>query len=155
MTIRKNVLWKVPLFCFAAGLVAFRAAVFLISRFAIVTLPDGVITSDNTRVDLIYALILLATLLVGGLAFFRNMTRREIFLSAAILVAFDLGLTAVQLIFDLTTGPGAVPFLYLSQLFEWRMLIPQLLYRISDSHWLIAVVSALTPFLFVPFGRSE
>ncbi|WHH59307.1 hypothetical protein [Petroclostridium sp. X23] len=82
MKIRKKIFWKVPLFCIVAGVIAFNAVVFLIGRFTIVTLPDGTITSDNTRVLIVYGAIFIVTLIVGGMFFFRNMTRKEIFFSA-------------------------------------------------------------------------
>ena len=82
--------WKVPLFCIVAGVIAFNAVVYLLGRFTIVTLPDGSITSDNTRQLIMYAAIFIVTLIVGGKVFFRNMTRKEIFFSASIIVAIGL-----------------------------------------------------------------
>ena len=41
LMVRKNTLWRVPVFCVFAGLAAFRAAVSLLVRFAFVKMPDG------------------------------------------------------------------------------------------------------------------
>ncbi len=99
MKIRKKIFWKVPLFCIVAGVIAFNAVVFLIGRFAIITLPDGSITSDNTRVLIMYGAIFIVTLIVGGMVFFRNMTRKEIFFSASIVVAIGLIMNLTQFTF--------------------------------------------------------
>lgn len=57
--VNKKMFWKVPLFCMAAGVIAFNAVVFLVGRFTLITLPDGSITADNTRVLIIYGGVLL------------------------------------------------------------------------------------------------
>jgi predicted small integral membrane protein len=153
--IRKKVLWKVPLFCIVTGVIAFNVIVFLVGRFTIVTLPDGTITSDNTRVLIMYGVIFIVALIVGGIGFFRNMTRKEIFFSASIVVAFGLIMNLTQWAFNLTTGPGAVFFMYASQIFEWSSIVPQLLYRVNGNPWLGAFIGSLTPYLFIPFGKKE
>lgn len=155
MKIRKKIFWKVPLFCIVASMIAFNAVVFLIGRFTIVTLPDGTITSDNTRVLLVYGAIFIVTLIVGGMVFFRNMTRKEIFFSASIIVAISLIMDLTQWAFNLTTGPGAVFFMYASQIFEWSSIVPQLLYRVNENLWFGAFIGSLTPYLFIPFGKRE
>ncbi len=154
MKIRKKTLWKVPLFCVAAGMLAFNAAVFLLSRFAIVTLPDGTMTSDNTRTLIIYGAIFIVTLMVGGLVVFRDMTRKEIFFSASIMVVVDLTMAWMQWAFDLTTGPGVVFFVYASQRFEWHSIVPLLLFLVNKNLWLGAFVGSLTPYIFIPFGKK-
>lgn len=126
------------------GVIAFNAVVFMIGRFTIVTLPDGTITSDNTRVLIIYGAIFIVTLIVGGIVFFRNMTRKEIFFSASIIVAIGLIMDLTQWAFDFTTGPGAVFFMYASQIFEWSSIVPQLLYRVNENLY-----------LFILFGKKE
>jgi len=155
MKIRKKIFWKVPLFCIVAGVIAFNAVIFLIGRFIIVTLPDGTITSDNTRVLIVYGAIFIVTLIVGGMVFFRNMTRKEIFFSASIIVAIGLIMDLTQWAFNLTTGPGAVFFMYASQIFEWSSIVPQLLYRVNENLWLGTFIGSLTPYLFIPFGKKE
>jgi len=155
MKIRKKVLWKVPLFCIVAGVFAFNAVVFLLGRFAIVTLPDGTITSDNTRVLIVYGAIFIVTLIVGGMFFFRNMTRKEIFFSASIIVAIGLIMDLTQWAFNLTTGLGAVFFMYAYQIFEWSSIVPQLLYRVNENLWLGAFIGSFAPYLFILFGKKE
>ncbi|MDD4843152.1 MAG: hypothetical protein PHU31_02305 [Anaerotignum sp.] len=153
--VNKKMFWKVPLFCIAAGVIAFNAVVFLVGRFTIITLPDGSITADNTRVLIIYGGVFIGTLLVGGKVFFRSMTRKDIFFSASIIVVIGLIMNLTQWAFNLTTGPYAVFFMYASQIFEWSSIIPQLLYRINENIWLASVIGSLTPYLFIPFGKKE
>lgn len=41
--------WKVPLYCMVASWICFQLEIRFLGRWAIVTLPDGSISSDNTR----------------------------------------------------------------------------------------------------------
>ncbi|WP_312048101.1 hypothetical protein [Anaerotignum sp.] len=151
----KKIFWKVPLFCITAGVIAFYVEVFLMIRFVIVKLPDGTIKTDNTRELIIYGSIFIVTLIVGGMIFFRNMTRKEIFFSASIIVAIGLIMDLTQWAFNLTTGPGAVFFIYASQIFEWSSIVPQLFHRVNENLWFASVIGSLTPYLFIPFGKKE
>lgn len=151
----QKILWKVPVFCIASGVIAFNVMVFLIGRFAIVMLPDGTTTTDNTRLLLMYGAMFIVTLMVGGMIFFRNMTRKEIFFSASIIVAIGLIMDLTQWAFHLTTGPGAVFFMYGSQIFEWSSIVPQLLSKVNENLWIGSFVGSLTPYLFIPFGKKE
>ncbi len=45
----KNILWAVPLYCVIAGIASFHILVAMVARFAIITLPDGAITTDDTK----------------------------------------------------------------------------------------------------------
>jgi hypothetical protein len=155
VNIRKETLWKVPLFCVVAGISVYILCVYVLLRLAIVNLPDGVITSDNTRVLIIYGALFLGTLLIGGLVFLRDMTRKEIFLSASIVVLYGVILIIIQWAFNLTTGHGAIWTIYLFLPFEWCSVVPQIFFRLNDNLWLGAMVQVLTPYLFVLFGRKS
>lgn len=121
----------------------------------IVTLPDGTITSDSTRMLIGYGAIFIVTVIVGGMVFFRNMTRKEIFFSASIVVAIGLIMNVLQWAFNLTTGTVAVFFMYASRIFEWSSIVPLLLYRVNENLWLGAFIGSLTPYLFILFGKKE
>ena len=54
------------------------------------TLPDGSISSDNTRWMLMSAGLFLAVVCIGGFFLFRKMTRKEIFFSSSALVALNI-----------------------------------------------------------------
>ncbi len=155
MKISNKTLWKVPLFCILAGVIAFNTVVYLIGRFMIVTLPDGTITSDSTRMLIGYGAIFIVTVIVGGMVFFRNMTRKEIFFSASIVVAIGLIMNVLQWAFNLTTGTVAVFFIYASRIFEWSSIVPLLLYRVNENLWIGAFIGSLTPYLFILFGKKE
>ena len=85
----KQVWWKVPVYCIAAGFISFQLMVHLLGRFTIVTLPDGSISTDQTRWLILSGVIFVFTVGIGGF-FFRKMTRREIFCSATILVLCNI-----------------------------------------------------------------
>ena len=82
--------WKVPLYCIVASWICFQLEVRLLGRWAIITLPDGTITSDNTRWMIMSAFVFLAVVSIGGFLFFRKMTHKEIFCSASVLVALNI-----------------------------------------------------------------
>lgn len=154
MNIQK-ILWKVPAFCMIAGVIAFYAVVYLFGRFTIVTLPDGTITSDSTRALIMYGAIFIVSLFIGGKVFFRNMTRKEIFFSASILVAIGFIMNFIQWAFQLTTGSGAIFFMYTSQMFEWSSFVTQLLLRFIKNIWIVTLLSNFTPYFFILFGKKE
>lgn len=152
--IRRNVLWTVPAFCIVAGIIAFNLYVRLFGRFTLLTLPDGSITADNGKVLLIHGIILVVSILVGGLCF-RGMTRKEIFLSGTILVLFRLLLIAVRWFMGSAAGSLGFAFIYLSILSEWSHVISGLIFSISGSLWQGALVEAFAPYLFILFGKKE
>lgn len=143
--------WKVPLYCLIASWICFQLEVRLLLRFAIVTLPDGSISSDSTRSLIVFALVFMAVLLIGGLAFFRKISRRELLVSALVMVVLNAVVTLiaykVQRMFAL----------YWSEFTEWSIFIPQLLYKLGmePDNLLAGVLSWLAPLLFVPFGKKE
>lgn len=154
MKAKMSIIWKVPVFCAVAGVIAYYLVVFWLGRFAIVTLPDGTITVDHTRELIIYGAMFVVTLIFGGLVFFRNMTQKEIFFSATIIVAVGLMMNLTQWAFNLTTGTGAVFFMYASRIFEWSSVVQLLVYRVSGNIWIGAFIGSLTPYLFIPFGKK-
>lgn len=123
----------------------------LLLRFAIVTLPDGSISSDSTRSLIVFALVFMAVLLIGGLAFFRKISRMELLVSALVMVVLN---AVVTLIAYKVQGMFA---LYWSEFTEWSIFIPQLLYKLGmePDNLLAGVLSWLAPLLFVPFGKKE
>lgn len=143
--------WKVPLYCLIASWICFQLEVRLLLRFAIVTMPDGSISSDSTRSLIVFAFVFVAVLLIGGLAFFRKISRRELLVSALVMVALNVVAT---LIAYKVQGMFA---LYWSEFTEWSIFIPQLLYKLGmePDNFLAGVLRWLAPLLFVPFGKKE
>ena len=98
-------------------------------------------------------LLAAALFVLAGLALRRLCTRRAILLGAGALLLFTLLLAAVSLI------PGDSQLLWgLAVLWEYEFgivllgLLPQVF---PNSYWLQCLISALVPFLWVPFGRAE
>ena len=142
--------WKVPAYCMIASWIGFDLEVRLLARFAIVKLPDGTVTSDSLRSMIVSGGLFAAIVLIGGLLFFRKMTRRELTCSATVLVAlnFILGLIAYK-----TQG---MPAFYWAKLSEWDVFVSSLLYRLGLGIWGSAVITwVLPPYVFVLFGRKE
>ena len=80
--IRPNTLWRVPVFCAAAGAAVFYLTVYLGRFFVIVetTGADGTTTvsADPLRSAILNGVFFILVLLAGTLWAFRSMTRREI-----------------------------------------------------------------------------
>ena len=158
MKIRPNTLWRLPVFCLAAGWVTFYITVHM-GWFYIVktTGPDGAtnISADPVRSTLLHAALFILVLLVGGLWLFRSMTKAEIAVSAAIAAAFYLIVTIAELIvpncfFNISPSLS----LTLMELQEWRTIFSSFLRKLTNQVEISAVLSCFAPFLFVPFGRK-
>jgi len=145
--VRKSELWKVPVFCFGAGIIAFQLNIRLFLRFALVSLPDGTITSDNDKALLIYGVVFAVSVLAGCFCF-RNMSRRERFLSAGILVVLNLISVFIQWCMGGVSGALGVAFLYLSILSEWSQGVSSLIFKLTGNPWLGAVAQAFAPLVF-------
>ena len=100
-------------------------------------------------------LLAAALFVLAGLALRKLCTRRAILLGAGALLLFTLLLAAVS----------AIPAPEVSQQFwglavlweyEFGIVLQGLLpHALPDSYWLQCLISALAPFLWVPFGRAE
>ena len=121
----KKTWWRVPVYCLAASWICFQLEVRLLLHLAIVTLPDGSISSDNTRSLIVFGTLFLAVLLIGGLVFFKKIGRRELLVSALIMVLMNISLS---LIAHMVQGMFA---LYWAEFSEWSIFIPQLFYRLA------------------------
>lgn len=159
MNIRLKTLWRVPAFCLAAGWLTSNLTDYL-SRFiyydVTTTRADGVVTTftyaDPVRSAVWLAVVFVLVLLIGGLLFFRSMTKAEIALSAAIIVAFYLIVNILRQTF-FSFFPIAFG-LTLVRLQEWSGIISFFLYSVTHHLGLSTVISNLAPFLFVPFGKK-
>ena len=150
---RISQLWKVPVFCVAAGYLGFYLSVYAYSALAITVRPDGTATFNDLVGNLLLAALFLITLAIGYFLF-RKLTKVEILLSAGITSLIMLILQLIQLFFngsafDLKFGMILV---YLTQ---WSSIISQLCYLIRKNAWVGAFVVCLAPFVFVPFGKTE
>jgi len=145
----KKVWWKVPLYCAAAGWVSFQLLVRVLGKLAIVTLPDGTITSNNTVWMLLSGCVFAAAVLLGGFGFLRKMTRREIFLSATVMVILN---AIMGILSQINASAYPMLWIYVS---EWSSFVSQLLFRLKINEWISAVLVWAAPYIFVPFGRKN
>lgn len=158
MKIRLKTLWRVPVFCLAAGWLTSYITIHMGWFFAVQTPgEDGVInvSVDPIRAELLHAALFALVLLIGGLWLFRSMTRAEIAVSAAIAAALYLAVTVPELIvpncfFSLSPSLSIT----LMELQEWRTIVSSFLWELTDQIALSAVLSCFVPFLFVPFGKK-
>ena len=145
--------WKVPLYCVVASWICFQLEVRLLGRWATVTLPDGSISSDNTRWMIMSAVLFLAIVCIGGFLFFRKMTRKEIFCSASVLAALNVVLGIVT---HLTQHTFTYFTMLWCELTEWDSVFSQLLFQLGLNEWLSAVmIWVLPPYMFLLFGKKE
>ncbi len=154
MPIRKNTLFTVPLYCLVMGFLCFYLVIYGVARFAAVTLPDGSVSSDDGKVLLIYGLLMVAVLLLGGLLF-RRMTKKELAVSAAIMAALHVAALLILYLFSPSDGLAASLTRFSVLAGEWSNFIYLLLYRLTGSAPLSSVIGALSPFLFTLAGKSE
>lgn len=154
MNVRLNTLWRVPVFYLCASWISFYLTVYLGSFYLVKTTgADGVteVSIDPIRSAILDLVLLLAVLLLGGLWTCRGMTKMEIFLSAAILVAVYVIINLLEIFFDIPVSLS----LTLAKFQNINGMISSFLFRLTDQLELSVLISDLTPFLFVPFGKRS
>ena len=146
--------WSVPVYCIVAGWISFRLKVYLGSMVAISKLPDGTVTVDDTRWMILSGLIFLATLLLGGLLFFRRMEKPEVFGSATVMVIFNVVGGLVAYFFQRNAFVSSFTIFY-SEIHEWSGFISQATHNIGLNQWIGAIIVWIIPYLFVLFGKKS
>ena len=142
-------LWKVPAYGMLSGFMCHLLLVYVLGRLAIVTLPDGSITVDNGRWMLLSAILFVIVLAVGWVLF-RALPRRELLVSASILV----GLNVLFGVLSAATN-GSFGFFWYS-LSEWDSIVSQLLHAAGMNMWASTIITwLLPPYIFVLFGRRS
>lgn len=145
----KNTWWKVPLYCIIASWICFQLEIHLLGRWALVTLPDGSISADNTRWLIMSACLFVLVVVIGGLCIFRKMSRKEVLISSLVLVGLNIviGLLGRAVLFI------SIYWAYFS---EWESVVSQLLLFVTDNEWIHNIVFWIVPpLVFVPFGKKE
>ncbi len=124
--------WKVSAYCIPAGWICFQLMVRLGSQFAITCLSDGSVSVDRMRWMILSGVLFFAVLAVGGLLFFRQMSRKELFLSAGVLVVLNVagGLIAY---FARRTAIGAAFAVFYSEVSQWTGFVSQGLFWLRGS----------------------
>ncbi|WP_304509463.1 hypothetical protein [Anaerotignum sp.] len=150
----KNYIWKVPLYCWIAGIIDFHLSLRMLS-WTLLRLPDGTITSDNTKSIIVYAIIFMVSFFIGGFVFFRKMTKKEIFYSTSVLTVYGILLALVQKMFHITSGFAVMWMLHLWQPFEMFSFFSQLLSNLGVNLWVVIFIEIFTPYLFIFFGKKK
>ncbi len=155
MNVRVKTLWRVPVFYLCASWISFYLTVYLGFLYLVKTTgADGVteVSVDPIRSTIFDLVLLLAVLLLGGLWACRGMTKGEIFLSAAIIAAvyFVINLLEISPV-DFPTSFGIT----LAKFQTINGTISSLLLQLTNHLEVSVLISDLTPFLFVPFGKRS
>ncbi len=138
-------LWKVPLYCLIASWVYWHVEIHLLARFAVIKGPDGSLSSNTAASMMIAGILFLAVIAVGGLVFFRRITRRALFCSATVMLALNavFGTIAVQM-----NSP------FWAKFSEWSRIVERLFYYLPLHPWIGTVAAWCAPYLFLLFGTQ-
>lgn len=148
-TNRRSTWWRLPLFGMAAGWLCFYLTVNWFRSFYVIEQSENQFSMDAARFSLVSGLLFLATLLVGGLLICRRMTRRQVFLSASVLVALNV---VLGILFRSSTSDAAG---YWMMCGWWSSIVTDLLAKLGLPYWLAAAVRWAAPYLFVFFGKKN
>lgn len=156
MTIRKNTLWRVPAICILGSLACYGLTVYFGGHFftASTTAPDGsvMLSADPVRSALWDIALFLAVLILCGRKFLRDLTRKEITLSAGLISIVYFSVVLAQLNFPgfpLSLSFSLAPFQ------NWTGMLSTLLQNLTGNFTFSVIAGTLAPFLFIPFGRKE
>lgn len=152
MGIRKDSLWVVPVFCVGAGIVTHIVYLAVLFLMRMASYPDW----GRVNELLVFGGCFLAVLLLGGLYFFRDMTRKELFASISILVLYGAVMYTLEWVHSLNMhGVNITRILGLGPLcpFGWLTVVD--LAGPLGRDGVSQVVKLLLPYLFVLFGRRE
>ena len=154
MKLQATNLWKVPVYCAVASWISFYATVYL-GRFFFVVQEmgnDGVIqvSADPIRSAIFNGVLFLIVLFVGGLWAFRNMTKNEIALSAAIMTAVYLLLDLVQIM-----APNYSTSFFFAYIQNWTAIPASFLFSLTDNLIISSIISSFSPSLLISSGRKS
>ena len=154
MKLQVKNLWKVPVYCAVASWISFYATVYLGRIFFVIQEmdADGVIhvSADPIRSAIFNGVLFLVILFVGGFWVFRNMTKNEIVVSAAMMVAVYLLLNLAQIM-----APNYSASLFFVYIQNWVAIPASCLLFLTDNLTVAAIISSFSPLLFIPFGRKR
>lgn len=152
---RKRTLFYVPLYCILAGIISYYVFIYLGGRFFTVEQADGVFAADETRVWITRIVIFVVAFLIGGLVFFRKMTRKELIVSASIMTGIYLLVVLTAWILVMARNEVSTFFAYVSLNMVWAEIVSQAIFSITQNVWLGMIVGSFTPCLFLLFGKRS
>lgn len=160
MEVLKRPIWRVPLVLGAAGLLC-RALSYILAfiwgriQIAQGPGPDGTTVISTGHVSVIIAVISFLLFWLAGWRFVRGLTRRQIFLSATIMVLFQALLLAWEQLSQAMGGFSLWAY-RLYALTEGTMWADQLLIRLFDTVSVPVLIPALfAPYLYLVFGNRS
>lgn len=145
-----RVWWKVPLYSMLSGYAAYWFMLGVIGPIAYKKLPDGTVSSNDALWMLASGAVFVAVVLIGGLLFFRRMTRRELLCSATVMFFLDVALAILSLVLP----QSGVPLLRVYTR-EWYGFVTGLLSRLGLNNWIGAVIGWSCVYLLVLFGKKD
>ena len=154
MKLQAQRLWKVPAYCAVASWISFYATVYL-GRFFFVVQEMGAngviqVSADPIRAVIFNGVLFLVVLFAGGLWVFRNMTKKEIAVSATIMVAVYLLLDLAQIM-----APNYSASLFFVYIQNWVAIPTSCLFSLTDNLTVASIISCFSPLLFILFGRKK
>lgn len=154
----KKPLWRVPLVLAGTGIVcrilSFLMA-FIWSRIQIARGPDPVYQISTGYLSNLSAILAFILFWLAGWRFVRGMERRQIFLSATIMVVWHAVLLAWEQISQAMGGYSLWVY-YLYATTEASSWASQLLFRLFDQvSWPLAVPALFAPYLYILLGKSK
>ena len=155
MSIRPKTLWRVPVYLLASGWLSWYITIYLGGFFYTVQTPmaDGSISLSTDPVrTLVFHGVLLGAILAGGWYLFRNLSRKELAVSAAIASALFLGVVLAQMFvpnFPLSLS------VTLAKYQNWTVFPSDLIYRLTKNMNLSVILPNFVPFIFVLFGKKQ
>ena len=155
MKIRKQTLWRIPLYYLVASWIGFYVLVFLFSSFCVVKSvgADGLINVNINPIlrTIVSITVLLAVFFLGGFWLCRKMTRREIALSAGILSVFYFVWVLSEFLAPGWDASISMAYAFMSLNAE----VSSLLCALTGQSQLSSLIGCFAPMLFVLFGKKS
>lgn len=156
MPIRANTLWRVPVFCMASGWISYYFTIYFGASFYSVQteLANGAIqlSTDPIRTLIWHGTVFAAILLLGSRWCFRDMTGKELALSAAIASGIYLLLVLAQL---LIPGFPLALSMQLAKIQNWDVFVSSVLMNFTSQVYHSTILSCFSPFLFLLFRKRK
>ena len=148
MTYKKESLWYIPLFCFAAGIFCnYILMRFEVLLFASENQGNNSVYFYTSRFIFLYAINFIIAL-IAAYFIFRRISRRELFYSALLTVAIHVALLIIQA----TTGKMLNLFFSVS---GWCTFFSYFTHEQFGSELIGQVIQCFVPFVIVLFGKKS
>ena len=161
MEVLKRPIWRVPLVLCAVGLLC-RTLTYILGfiwgrmQIARGPGPDGAYVLSTGHMAEIMGVVCFLLFWLAGWQFVRGLTRREIFLSASIMVAVNIALLAAEQISQRVFGTYSMTVHRLYALAEGSDWVDQLMFHIFDTVSIPLLIPGLfAPYLYLVLGKRS